>query len=600
MNSILSVKINRKNILLLFFFVLTILMLVYLPASFLISQLNLNSYFLFFSIFKQLLILLLFIIALILIKNRFLKIAAFITFSLYYLFIYFLVIYKFTTLGNINPYYILDSYPELIETLTNIAGWPTFIFGCSMIIFLFFIFNFILFLLSEYADKYIKIKLLKNKMLAVIPLIILPLIIPPSQGYLSYNFHYIKELDAARKYFEPVAPDYSSFTTNSRQNIFIVQLESGNALALQGQAGFDNKQYSDNYIPQLTRISEQGIYFPYFWSQTIQTNRAMENMLCGIVNNMGYSYSYKPKHLPVKCLPQILKKSGYKTIVFRASNLEFYNMGDFLSELGFAEIHYDDIMQPDDPKWKWGYEDCIYYQRAFEYLKQNYPDPQKLFVYFEMVGHHFAWDEKENYKNIYKFNPAKNFTEKYINSAIVQDHCLAEFYRHFKEYDNSQTHIFILPDTSWPVGINGNFFNEKNAYNDNFLTFLTYLPPQAEIEKYNINKKVNQNNIYAQADLMPTIFELLNNQSYPNSFAFELLKNPPQNNYENCHILNQPYGQGNIAIVKAMDKYIYSVTKKTITYFNLKNDMLEQNPHVIAQDISFKDFKEQYFCPRYK
>ncbi len=599
-------KYNFISILILLIIISFILAIfVFIPAFFLGLKFKIDSLLLPLTLLKQILIFVLILIIPLLFKNNnLIKIIIALIASFYYSFIYFSIAYWRFISGEVNPYFFLDSYNEIIETAVNLFTWPILII--VLITFLFFYFFYfylflILFNLTHQLYEKLKTKQTFNfKYLLFFPLFIL--VPPPDQGYLTHQFSIIKEFQEAREYFQPYIPDYTSFKTDSQENIFILQIESANALALNGDLKLDNKKYSDNYIPKLTKISQDGIFFPYFWSHTIQTDRAQENILCGIVNNMGASYSYSPNSMPKNCLPKILKKSGYTTIAFRSDNLEFHNMGTFMKNLGFEEIHYDDIMQPGDKKYTWGYDDCIFYQRAFEYLKNNYADQSKLFVYFEVSSHHVPWQSKPEYEFAHKFNPATNFTEKYLNSALAQDYCVGQFYEQFKNYNNNQnTHLFIFGDTSWPMGGNNeNLFYSLNAFNDNFLTLLTYIPSQNRKKEFQTNKVLSKNKIYGQTDLIPTIFELLNHQYYQNSLVFELSKELKKQNHENCYALTQPYGGGSIAIVKGKDKYIYYILENKLEYYDLKTDFHEQNPKILAENLKYQDFKDQYFCPRYK
>lgn len=162
-------------------------------------------------------------------------------------------------------------------------------------------------------------------------------------------------------------------------------------------------------------------------------------------------------------------------------------------------------------------------------------------------------------------------------------------------------HLFILSDHSWPIGFKeGNYYNFQNAFNENYLTVLSYFPPAEKAAQFNIGKTVETPLIYSETDIPPTIFELLNNQSYQNSFAFELKKENPQSTYENCQILTQPYSGGYLIIISGTNKYIYSVIDKTVTQYDLITDFYEQSPKIIETNITFENFKKKYFCQRYK
>jgi hypothetical protein len=99
---------------------------------------------------------------------------------------------------------------------------------------------------------------------------------------------------------------------------------------------------------------------------------------------------------------------------------------------------------------------------------------------------------------------------------------------------------------------------------------------------------------------MPTIYELLSKKNYQNSFAYELVKNPAEKNYEDCQLISQPYSGSYIIVINKDDKYIYSVINKTVTHSNLRVDLWEKNSAVIENNVSFQDFRDKYFCERYQ
>lgn len=426
--------------------------------------------------------------------------------------------------------------------------------------------------------------------------------LPPNNGYLSFQYQIIESTYHARKYFSAYTPVIEDFETNSTESIFMLQLESTNAIVLEGQMPkINEKKYDDLYAPYFYQAAKDGVLFPYFWSNSVTTDRAQENILCGLVNNIGAPLSYHPEKLTAKCLPNILNNNGYKTIIFRSDDLSFHNMGNFFQAMGFSEIHNKDIMKPDDKKYIWGYDDCIFYQRAFEYLKENYPDGKKLFVYFEVSSHHIPWTPFDSYTFTHKFVTPSNYAETYINSSLQQDYCFSRFYKEYQDYNNGKSHLFAFGDHSWPVGINnGNTLPHYGSYNENFLTMMAYIPPKNDLTTFFIDKIVSKNNIYSETDIIPTIFELLNNNTYQNSLVFELQKNKQKENYENCHILVQPYDGGQIVVVNGLEKYIYYVSKKLVLKFDLKDDFWEKNPEIADIDISNKEFKEKYFCQRFK
>jgi len=201
--------------------------------------------------------------------------------------------------------------------------------------------------------------------------------------------------------------------------------------------------------------------------------------------------------------------------------------------------------------------------------------------------------------------------EKYLNSVIQQDYCAFKFYERYKKFSPENSHLVILSDTSQPVGFHGSVHLKKHTFNENYLTPFVYIPPRKESDKFRIGEIIYELS-YAQSDLVATIFDLLNGKAKQNSFAFALRKStdrglfaklgmkPAAPSYENCHVLSQPYGGGEIGVVRNDDKYVYFVKKKKVTHYNIKDDLLEQNPKVISEDLSYEDFYNNYYCERFK
>lgn len=478
---------------------------------------------------------------------------------------------------------------DMVVTTIGIADLRMLIYSGVFLIICFTIFV-LLREFSHYFELYEKKRLaLTSYFLCAILLGLLLLAIPSGvTGYIAYPLR-----ETPETYF----PDNSIYTTDSSENIFILQLESGNALALNGRLAVDGKPYDDIYYPEMYKIAqEDGILFPYFFANSPQTNRIQANMLCGIANNVVAGYSFFPDQINTTCMPEILHDAGYTTIFFRSSSLEFANTGNFLKQLGFDEIHYQDIMQPDDFEYKWGYDDCLFYKRAFEYLRKTYPNPEKLLVYIEVSMHHMGYNEKPEYSFVSRFNRT-NQIEKYLDSYLAQDYCVDKFYEEFKKYAADNSHAFILPDHGAPLGLHGTVYaNTRGAFNENFMVPLAYIPPAERRDEFSIGTKVDE--FYSQTDFMPTIFELLNKQSYQNSFAFAL-QGRSKNNYEDCHVLTQYYNGGNIAVVKGKQKYIYSLDSRKLEHYDLVQDPYEQSP-TVRYNISYGEFWEQYFCERFK
>jgi len=522
------------------------------------------------------------------VKGKSLKPIISILMSLYYVFLYVVIMYKLVTGNLLNFLFLMGG--EVFKTIQSSFGVTALFPGFGL--FLLFAGFYLL------ADK-----LLTNaSQLTLHPVFSGLLLLILCLGFMFHapEYDYIFSQMAIINYIKtdratsPLLPSNDKYSTDSSDNIFIVQLESVNAYKIITA----EKEHKHKFMPELYRIGKHGTIFPLFWGNSIQTHRAQENILCGFYYNDGKSYFEREKELSVPCLPEKLKQSGYTTLFFCGwSDPTFWDSGAFMEHIGFDEVHYSDFMHEEDRLYAWGYDDCDVYKRVFEYLEKNYPKRSNLFVYIEMCMNHYPYESKKDYSSFHAFKKPKNFTEKYINSVKEQDHCLKSFFSAFQQYATGRSHLFILADHSWPAGMHGNYFNEKGAHNENFLVPLVYVPPAADKNRYyknNISQK-----IFSQSDLMPTIFELLSGKPYQNSFAFALKKDLENNSYEDCHVLVQPYNNPQVAVVKGGTKYLYTFKNKTVLAYDLIKDFPEKNPRLISKNITYETFRQEFFCERF-
>lgn len=398
----------------------------------------------------------------------------------------------------------------------------------------------------------------------------------------------------------PIFPDTTTWQTQLGDSVYILQLESGNALAISGSLKVRGRRYNGNYAPNLHRLAGSGVFFPKFWSNSVQSNRALENILCGITNNTGPALSYNPAKIVSDCLPAVLRRAGYKTIFYVSfDDPNFMNYRNFVRALGFEEFldapSLGFARRPDS----WGADDCAFYAAVFADLERR-PAGEKRFVYVGVSAHHYPFSGHKRYQHLHPFPLPQAPVEWYLNSWMEQDHCLAEFYRLYLGHTRGEAHLFVTPDHSWPVGLHDNFLNEYGWYQENFAIPFLYVPPASRAGEFRVGEKVEEQP--SLSDLPPTILELLDGKARQQSFATLLRRyeTPPQDLWEPCHILAQPYGGGAIVIQRRDEKYVYHLQRHRLERYDLVNDPEERAPQLVAEPISYAEVRRGFYCQRYR
>jgi hypothetical protein len=360
--------------------------------------------------------------------------------------------------------------------------------------------------------------------------------------------------------------------------IFFVKQESLNGLLL-----------LPRITPELLRASKDGILFPDFYANSIQSIRGYECILCGVPPNLAGALvdEYTPEELRnLSCLPRIFRSLGYHSLYFFGGSRNERIMR-FAESIGFEKVLADDIMQPEDVKFDWGYREDVFYRRIFEYLQQ-YHAKDKFFVYIDTGATNHTPFEVLDDKLLDKvpFPRPNGFKEHLSNTTFVQDVYFGLFYDLFREHYASRGSLVVASDHSWPFPAHkNNIYNERGAYEENFRIPMLFVPQSSRKGQFSTGTTVIQR--FSQMDIFPTILSLIGLEQkhlLGESFASWLLASQSlqRSGPKRTKISVQPYGGGFISAVQFPEKYVFDVLGKTYTEFNLEKDPQEESPSVHA------------------
>jgi len=375
-------------------------------------------------------------------------------------------------------------------------------------------------------------------------------------------------------------PDYSALPVHSGESVFILQLESVNSQVLFERTPGEGLRRRVA-MPGLETVVREGnaVLFPFFWANGMQTNRAQEAILCAISGNTGQAISIDPRRLLYRtCLPRQLADAGFTTVfLYSYFDIDFFNFAQFQKAVGFQDLVYGKrLMAPEDRRHLWGYDDCVFYERAFDYLeKRGLSGRERLFAYLEVGTNHVPFLNTDKYPGVHPYRPAATPAQHYVNSLAEQDHCLKTFWKRFKALGRDDVHLIIVPDHSiW----SGDAVADAEGL---FTTWMAYVPPAGR--KAQFAPRTVLEPVPSQAQIYPTVLELLGAPRSRDSFAFVLRGEPTPADYDDCHLLVDPYAR--LLVVGNGRKAEFVLHSESVRL-----------PHNVTQKMDYWTFQKRFGC----
>lgn len=352
-------------------------------------------------------------------------------------------------------------------------------------------------------------------------------------------------------------------------NIVFLQLESLNSSLVNA-----------SNTPNLLKLAERGLFIPEFYANGVHTLLGQENILCSLPNSLDVNLVQSGRDKNVLCLPRVFNELGYKSFFLKSYSLDFTRTGEFMKNIGFNEVHADDIMADDDPRSKWGYREDVFYQRAFEYFKKN-KQKDKNFLYIEIgPTNHWPFETPLDLSTSVPYPDPKNLNERLSNTTYIQDQYLEDALLNIDSiFPKKNYTLFVVTDHSWPTGVHAkNYFNQAGSFEENFLSSLVVVA--GEEEKYQgrvINKR------YSSMDIMPSLLGLAGINMPMNDFTGSFLVDSKEG-YKKKTILIQPYSSKTINVVDNLIKYQYRTDSESIIQYDLTKDPLENEANTLGND----------------
>ncbi len=541
-------------------------------------------------------------------KNHPLAVAALILASLYYLLYFIAGVYRLVMGGSLDVSFAWLNRDEIIATVANTLGgyvvWIFFLFLIALLVYALCLF---------YNAVYARAANGKSLSLANVILagIVVMTVLLSFVGSLdskpelyrfighamfkrtsaletTYTKEYLAQLERSQNVNLPDAAISADLTIlEERPNVIILHLESLNAAEV-------NTKNTPNFL----RAAQEGILIPSQISQTVNTIRAEEVLLCSILPTPGDTIT-KQTDIPVPtCLPKILQQAGYRTAFFKSDDLSFASTGDFATLIGFESAHQKDIMKVSDREATWGFREDIFYKRAGEYISQNLQQP--FFAYIAVsTTNHYPYEYPEGFHEIdaqnLPFSEPQNFAEEFSNAIFMQDAYLGTALEWLETSGLRDTSfIFITGDHPSPVVPNDRKpLLRHHAYENIFKTSAVLMPPRKLPHPFAVPKVYNH--YLSHADITPTLLELagIKPPTSQGVSAVEALTNNTE--LPHCIVSLQPFGDRYLSLVKYPKKTLYNFFEGTAQNFDLESDPEGIRP-LTTRAIEDSDVQEFQSC----
>lgn len=190
-------------------------------------------------------------------------------------------------------------------------------------------------------------------------------------------------------------------------------------------------------VPQLERLSSEGLYFTRFYSNTMRTDRALVSVLSGIPAFPTYSLMDQPrKTAMLPSMASALKQAGYSTRYYYGGDTNFSNMRAYLVSAGFQDIVSDKDFPAAQRTGKWGVADGPVFDRVADDMEKM-PLGRPLLTVVQTSSSHEPFDVPGHRAMVH---PA-------LNAFHYADSCLGHFVERLRRQPGwERTLVVAVPD----------------------------------------------------------------------------------------------------------------------------------------------------------
>lgn len=215
-----------------------------------------------------------------------------------------------------------------------------------------------------------------------------------------------------------------------RPNVVIILLESCGGM-------FTEIGGRDDIMPNLNRLSREGIYFSKCFANSWRTDRGTVCTLSGYPSFPMASVMKMPdKSRTMPSIAAGLRREGYSTEYLYGGDINFTNMRGYLVATGFEKLtSMDDYPKKERESAKWGVRDDLTFNTLYDMITAHKQD-ERFLIGYSTLSSHEPWDV-----------PVSKFDDKVFNAFYYLDKCIGDFIARLKETPQwNNLLIIMLPD----------------------------------------------------------------------------------------------------------------------------------------------------------
>jgi lipoteichoic acid synthase len=347
------------------------------------------------------------------------------------------------------------------------------------------------------------------------------------------------------------------------RNVVIVILESTRA---QSTTPYNEDLES---TPFLAELANESLVFERAYAVVPHTSKALVASLCGVPPPLDTARTEsEPGIIPARCIPDLLKERGYRTVFFQSATETFERRPQLVDNLGYEDFFATEDMSKvgfEETNY-FGYEDNIMLEPSREWLGENSRKGPFLATYLTATGHH-------QYVVPHRYG-MKRFVEdeevnRYLNTLRYQDFFLMNLIEQYKDLGLYEDTIFVV------FGDHGEGFEEhglkqhdNTIYNEGLhIPFVIRQPGRWEEGGW-VEPAVSE------LDLLPTVADLLGYRIEGGTYPGASMLAPPEHRTlrASCYHVHTC-----LASIRDDKKYIYHYGNRAEEYFDLSKDPHERH-----------------------